>query len=225
MMSLRACLLVGLLSAGLFPQVVISDDSLLKQVRPFVDQYCISCHGPEDPESELRLDQLPSAIDTQEALETWQAILDQLQSSAMPPADSLQPATDISLDVMEVISGELKRAYEMIRSTGGETVLRRLNRMELRNTLRDLLYLQGNADYDALLVTKLEDRNGNGQTEWNSDDPTREFPADETEGGLDTVGDRLTMSDFLLERVLEAADYSLRQATHFEEAPDFSRRE
>jgi hypothetical protein len=225
MMSLRACLLVGLLSAGLFPQVVISDDSLLKQVRPFVDQYCISCHGPEDPESELRLDQLPSAIDTQEALETWQAILDQLQSSAMPPADSLQPATDISLDVMEVISGELKRAYERIRSTGGETVLRRLNRMELRNTLRDLLYLQGNADYDALLVTKLEDRNGNGQTEWNSDDPTREFPADETEGGLDTLGDRLTMSDFLLERVLEAADYSLRQATHFEEAPDFSRRE
>ena len=39
------------------------------------------------------------------------------------------------------ISGELKRASQARRSTGGKTVLRRLNRYEYANTLRDLLGL------------------------------------------------------------------------------------
>ena len=225
MMSLRAFLLMVVLFAGLIPRVGFSDDSSLKQVQSFLVQYCVSCHGLESPESELRLDEVPLAVDSIDDLKIWQAVVDQLQTSAMPPSEAPQPKTDETLKVIDAVSVELKQAYTRLRSTEGQTVLRRLNRMELRNTLRDLLHLQGNADFDPLLVSKLEDRNGNGQTQWNSEDPTREFPADETEGGLDTVGNRLTMSDFLLERVLEAADYSLGKATHLDKAPDFSRRE
>ena len=130
----------------------------------------------------------------------------------------------LAAKTIEVISSQLKLAYAKRKSTGARTVMRRLNRYELRTTLKDLLYLEGNADYDPLLVSKLEDRNGNGHAQWNSDDPTREFPADLIEDGFDNIGSRLVMSDFLLKQIIAAAEFSLDVATHSEKKPNLSAR-
>ncbi|MDG2224387.1 MAG: DUF1592 domain-containing protein [Rubripirellula sp.] len=196
----------------------------LQAVRPFLRQYCVACHGAAKQENELRFDNLASDLSETENVEIWQAIVDQLNLGAMPPSEHRQPNETKVVEMVSRISSQLKLAYARQRSTGGKTVMRRLNRYELRSTLRDLLYLQGNADYAAGLVTKLEDRNGNGRAEWNSDDPTREFPADEVIDGLDNIGGRLVMSDFLLKQVIAAAESSLELATHAETQPSFEAR-
>ncbi len=196
----------------------------LSQSRPFLRQHCYACHGPEKQENELRFDTLTTDLSIHDALQAWQAIVDQLNLGTMPPEERPQPDQAQVAEIVDLLSAELKQAYARQRSTGARTVLRRLNRYELRSTLRDLLHLQGNADYRPDLVTKLEDRNGNGITQWNSDDPTREFPADEVLEGLDNIGSRLVMSDFLLSQIIAAAEYSLGEATHFEKQPSLEAR-
>jgi len=210
--------------AAIFTAISHAADSPLDAVRPFLKQHCFACHGADKQENELRFDTLKTELATNESLETWQAIVDQLNLGAMPPKERLQPKETQLNDAIELITAELKEAYAKQRSTGAKTVMRRLNRYEVRNTLRDLFYLQGNANYDPLLVSKLEDRNGNGRAQWNSEDPTREFPADDVEEGFDNIGSRLIMSDFLLKQMISAAEYSLNAASHFEEKPNLEPR-
>ena len=69
-------------------------------------------------------------------------------------------------------------------------MLRRLNRTEYRNTLRDLLHV------DVSLF-----------------DPTEEFPVDEERHGFDNIGEALVTSDSLLQQYLKAAGRALDQAT------------
>ena len=75
-------------------------------------------------------------------------------------------------------------------------MLRRLNRHELRNTFRDLLYLNG-ADYrpDAS-GSRLIDNNGNGSVERTGNDPLRFFPEDEEEDGDSVADDREEEEDY-----------------------------
>jgi hypothetical protein len=194
-------------------------DAPLDGLRPFLKQHCSACHGPDIQENELRFDTLATDLSNHDSLEVWQAILDQLNLGAMPPREEPQPNESEVATVIKTLSAQLRQAYADRKNASDKTVRRRLNRYELRSTLRDLLYLDGNSDYDARLVTKLEDRDGNGHARWNSDDPTREFPADQAEAGLDNIGSRLVMSDFLLEKVIAAAEVSLREATHFAAKP------
>ncbi|MBM82796.1 MAG: hypothetical protein CMJ78_19720 [Planctomycetaceae bacterium] len=214
--------LMLLIALALLPVGSLLADSELNSVRSFLRQHCFECHGDKKQENDLRFDNISPNLKDHETLETWQAIVDQLNRGSMPPKGRPRPDAKENAKVIDAITSALKLAYEQQKSTGGKTVMRRLNRHELRSTLRDLLYLQGNADYDSLLVTKLEDRNGNGRAQWNSDDPTREFPADQIEEGFDNIGSRLVMSDFLLKQIIGAAEYSLGIATHLEKKPDLA---
>ena len=68
----------------------------------------------------------------------------------------------------------------------GRVTVRRLNRVEYRNTIRDLI----GVDYDT----------------------TAEFPPDDTGHGFDNIGDVLTMSPLLLEKYIAAADVIVSKA-------------
>ena len=61
----------------------------------------------------------------------------------MPPAEEPQPTREEANKAIDTLTAALTRAYEIARSSSGHTALRRLNRHELRNTFRDLLYLRG----------------------------------------------------------------------------------
>ena len=142
----------------------------------------------------------------------------------MPPKDAPQPTNNEVARVIRVVSPRLQDAYAELRSTGGQTVTRRLNRFELRNTIRDLLYI----DDPELRIgnrPRLIDNNGNGRVENTSTDPFRSFPADEIEDGFDNIGNRLVMSDFLLKLMLDAAEESLTLATFTNTKPNIPRRE
>lgn len=216
-----AALVLAMAASSFVPSVLLAQsDSPLDKVRPFLKQHCFECHGSRKQENDLRFDTLGTDLTKKEALEVWRGILDQLNAGTMPPKGKPRPDANQSRAVIATLTAQLKAAYAQQKSTGGKTVLRRLNRYELRNTLRDLLYLDGAADFRPDVMVKLEDRNGNGVARWTSNDPTREFPADELDGGFDTIGSRLVMSDFLLTKIISAAEYSLDLATYHGKKPN-----
>ena len=184
----------------------------LDDVRPFLKQYCYSCHGAKKQENDKRFDGLSNDLGQIETLERWQEILDQLNLGEMPPKDSPQPNAAATAKVIQTLSEQLKQAYSQYKSTGRQTVARRLNRFELRNTVRDLLFIK-NPEMRIGNVARLVDNNGNGSVENTSTDPFRSFPGDEEEHGFDNIGDRLVMSDFLLSLMFDAAEESLALAT------------
>lgn len=190
--------------------VVASNDDL----QEFLNQNCLACHGAKRQENDQRFDNLGDDFSNVENLVIWQGILDQLNLGEMPPVDSPQPSREATTQFIERLSIELKSAYAAQRSTDGKAVLRRLNRHELRNTFRDLLYLDGLMYRPGVANTRLYDNNGNGRVEHTADDPVRFFPADEGEDGSANIGEKLVMSDFLLNLIYGAADESIAAATH-----------
>ena len=187
-------------------------------VQDFLKVHCYRCHGPMRQENRKRFDTLDNSLESRDSLVAWQGILDQLNLGEMPPIDEPQPTEKETTTVIEFLTRELDKGWARYRSTGGRTVVRRLNRFELRNTTRDLLQI----DDPALRlgsVARLVDNNGNGRVENTSTDPFRSFPNDEIKAGFDNIGDRLVMSDFLLKLMLEAAEESLVLATHSQPQP------
>lgn len=192
-------------------------------VRPFLNKYCTECHGAEVQENSKRFDNLRDDLKSLDSLQLWQGIVDQLNLGDMPPEDSTQPSDAEVAKVIETLTPHLQDAYSELRSTGGQAVMRRLNRFELRNTVRDLLHI----DDPELRIgnrSRLVDNNGNGRVENTSTDPFRAFPGDEVEDGFDNIGSRLVMSDFLLRLMLNAAEESLALATFTGPKPELETR-
>ena len=200
------------------PLTTAEADDSLKGLKPFLQKYCISCHGPEKQKNDRRFDTIATDLTNREVLEAWQEMLDQVNLGEMPPKKKTQPGLEERKKFVEALTGSLDSAYARLRSTGAQTVIRRLNRIELRNTLRDLLYLDG-AAFRPGAVAKLVDNNGNGRVERKGNDPVRAFPEDEKEHGFANIGNRLVMSDFLLKLMLAAAEEVLPIATHTEKRP------
>lgn len=202
--AIMACLLVGggLAGAG----------SLFDTPRAFLKEYCFECHGAEKQKGDYRFDTLGTDLSDLSTLETWQGILDQLNLGEMPPQEEVQPPFAETAGVIDSLTTALRQAYAERKSTGGQAVIRRLNKFELRNTLRDLFYLN-HPDFEPGVVSGLYDFNGNGITAHKTVEPTRRFQEDEEVEGFDTVGDALVMSDFLLKMLIEAAEETLEMAT------------
>ncbi|MEM7392046.1 MAG: c-type cytochrome domain-containing protein, partial [Verrucomicrobiota bacterium] len=110
-----------LLSAGHAP-------AGLETVRPFLQQYCFDCHGPEKQKGDYRFDTLGLDLSRPRTLDVWQNILDQLNLGEMPPAKKTpQPPFAETRTVIDTLTATLKQAYVQHRSTGGQAVIRRLN--------------------------------------------------------------------------------------------------
>ena len=210
--------------AVFLPFCLACGDDELDELKPFLKQYCYECHGSETQKNDIRFDTLGTDLSDNRALEIWQEALDQLNLGEMPPKKKEQPPRAEVDKVVDALTARLKIAYAKQRSTGGQTVLRRLNRYELRNTFRDLLYLKG-AEYSPDAAgSRLIDNNGNGSVERTGNDPLRFFPEDEEEEGFYNLGDKLVMSDFLLKLTLGAVEEVLGQATRLEPKPKVEKR-
>ena len=152
------------------------------EVRPFLERHCIECHGAEKPKGDLRLDQLKPNFADAAGRERWQTVLKRIAAGEMPPKSKPRPPAPAIRAVADWIQGEVKIA-EAARRAQGRTVLRRLNRVEYENTVRDLLGIH--IDLQELL------------------------PQDSSADGFDNVGEALHTSSFLMEKYLEAADKAL----------------
>lgn len=114
-------------------------DRFQKQVGAVLAQFCSKCHGPDKQEAGLKIGGLDPDLLNGGDGEHWEEVLNQLNVGAMPPEDEPQPSSEQRDQLTSSITAELKYAAEIIRSTGGRNVLRRLTRYEYNNTLRDLL--------------------------------------------------------------------------------------
>ena len=110
------------------------------QIKNFLKNHCYECHGMDEQEGEVRLDNLSLSFEGYENIELWQMVLDQLNLNEMPPQKKPRPDEEETRKVIEFLTVQLSDAYQSAKSTNRQTVLRRLNRYELRNTLRDLLF-------------------------------------------------------------------------------------
>ena len=151
-------------------------------LRPFLKTYCTQCHGSEKQKGDRRFDKLIGDFTQLKEAETFQEILDQLNLAEMPPEGKKQPTVAEIKRVVEHLTKSLSQAREAARQNTGKVVLRRLNRVEYLNTIRDLFMLKM-VDFD----------------------PTTTFPPDDPLDGFDNVGEGLIASDHLLQNYLEAA--------------------
>ena len=148
-------------------------------VAALFKESCVKCHGEKKAKGKLRLDQLDSDFTKAETFARWQGILDQMQSGEMPPEDERRPDAAQLAAATRIISAQLDVATAQHRAEG-RAVLRRLNRVEYENTVRDLFSVD-------VMVKEL-------------------LPEDAVAQGFDNVGAALNISPVLMERYLEAAD-------------------
>ena len=156
----------------------------------FLQKYCYECHGEDKQKGDRRFDGLEFPITDEHGLVEVQEIIDQLNLGEMPPAKSAaQPGEDEKRQVIAQLTAHVSQARENLNSTGAQTVLRRLNRREYRNTVADLFLL-----------------------DLTSSDPTTKFPRDRLVGHMDNIGDGLSTSGHLLDQYLDAADLVVEKA-------------
>lgn len=111
-----------------------------KDIRPLLNQFCLRCHGPDEQNGRMRFDTLSTdLVKDRAAAEDWHETLNALNRGEMPPEDEPQPAAD----QLELLTGWMREsidnAIKARRGKGGLAVMRRLNRTEYQNTMRDLL--------------------------------------------------------------------------------------
>lgn len=111
-----------------------------KSIRPILQKFCVRCHGPEEQNGRMRFDTLSTnLIKDRAAAEDWHETLNVLNRGDMPPEDEPQPSAEQRKLLTDWIRTSIDEAVKARRSTGGLTVMRRLNRTEYQNTMRDLL--------------------------------------------------------------------------------------
>ena len=165
-------------------------DDTRSRVRPFLERHCFDCHGEDVQKGKLRLDTLSASFSSSDA---WEKVLKKLSAGEMPPKKKPRPPAADLKAVMAWIENGLDAAETARRKADGRVVLRRLNRTEYQNTIRDLL------DVDLDLKERL--------------------PEDSAAHGFDNVGEALSISSVLMERYLEAADAALEAAIATEPRP------
>lgn len=108
-------------------------------VTALIRKHCVSCHGPDEQESNLRLDTLAADFGNSQTAATWVEVMDKLNLGEMPPKDSSQPTSAAGAKVSAWIAEELRHAANLAKRTGGRVLMRRLSRTEYTNIVRDLL--------------------------------------------------------------------------------------
>src|SRR6187455_2326595 len=110
-----------------------------EQIAPFFTKYCVKCHTGDEPKGELKLDEFLARADLVADRETWEKASKKLHAREMPPEDEQQPDAAERDKVLSWIDGRLARFDCGQERDPGRVTIRRLNRNEYNNTIRDLL--------------------------------------------------------------------------------------
>ena len=87
----------------------------------------------------INLEDLPLIVNKVEFAERWQEVLEVVNSGEMPPESELQPSSDEKMDLVANLSVTLMDARKLLADTDGKVTMRRLNRREYQNTIKELL--------------------------------------------------------------------------------------
>jgi hypothetical protein len=149
-----------------------------KKIKPLLEEYCFECHANGGKKGNVSFDTFKSDDELVAKRELWHAVLKNTRANIMPPSRKPRP----SPEEQKLLERWIKYGAFGLDTNDpdpGRVTLRRLNRVEYRNTIRDLLGI----DFDT----------------------GKEFPPDDTGYGFDNIGDVLSFSPLLLEKYIAAA--------------------
>jgi hypothetical protein len=164
-------------------------------VKPFFAKNCFACHDEDLQTANLNLGAFKTASSLTQQRATMKLILDKVKSGQMPPAKMPQPKPEEVAALSSWLTHQLAQMPEQsvsnsqsnaANSSPGRVTLRRLNRVEYNNTVRDLLAVDRHLADD--------------------------FPQDDSGYGFDNIGDVLSLSPVLMEKYLAAAEKISRTA-------------
>ncbi len=144
----------------------------------FLTTYCVGCHNQRTKSGDLALDAV-DVMRISDAPATWEKVVRKLRAGLMPPAGARRPDEASYDEFRQWLQGELDRTAAAHPNPGRTEVFHRLNRVEYRNAVRDLLSL----DIDVAST----------------------LPADDSSYGFDSMAGALKVSSALMERYLDAA--------------------
>ncbi len=169
----------ALLTAGALPAA----ETPAQPIEQFLNRYCLECHDAKVHKGDrsferfkLPLGNLPAVIEARD-------IIDQLTLREMPPKKADQPSDEERLAAIRALRAATAAAEASLQSTGSRTVLRRLSNREYENTLEALFGRR----VDTLGLTA-------------------DFPKEKTARHLDTIGQSLVTSGFLVDQYFLSAN-------------------
>ena len=186
---LALCLAVAFSGLGLLRSVSVAQKphavsaegkrNFINKVRPVFAEYCYDCHGEGASKGDFVLDDILKHDGVLEEESFWKKVWQHLYKHSMPPSRKPKP----SVAERKAVLGAIERTVfglDPSKPDPGRVTIRRLNRAEYDNVIRDLT----GVDFK----------------------PAKDFPPDDTGHGFDTVGDALSLSPLLLEKYMSAAD-------------------
>jgi hypothetical protein len=153
------------------------DTTTATPARALVSKYCVTCHNERTKTANLLLDKADDRVAN--SPDTWEKVVVQLQSRAMPPPNMPRPDNATYDAVASWLENELDGGAAARPNPGRPAPLHRLNRTEYANAVLDLLGVEI--------------------------DPTSMLPPDAQASGFDTNADALGVEPALLDRYLIAA--------------------
>ena len=145
--------------------------------QALLERYCFTCHNGRVRAGGLELDTLdPDRVE--EAPAVWEKVVRKLLAGQMPPGGRPRPDRAVLHAFVSHLAASLD-SFAAAHPNPGRPAIRRLNRTEYANVVKDLLALD--VDVRDLL------------------------PADEAQHGFDNMAEALTVSPTLIERHVAAA--------------------
>ncbi len=166
-----------------------ADALFQKEVLPFLAKNCFACHGKGESNADLALDKYTDDLSLIKDRRIWDNVVNVLEKHEMPPKENPQPSAEEIEHVIKAIDtilSNLDCGKPGSTPNAGRVTIRRLNRTEYNNTIRDLVGIDFRTADD--------------------------FPADDVGYGFDNIGDVLSFSPLLAEKYLIAAETILEEA-------------
>lgn len=171
----------------------LTAEDAVSPARTLVLTHCIDCHDGPAAEAGLDLTSLPFELDQRKVRERWIRIHDRVESGEMPPDPTTLDANQRQ-SLVKTLSDAIRSADLADIAANGRGPLRRLNRDEFQQNLRDVLQVPSLDIRDML-------------------------PEDREEHLFNKSASALDMSRVQLAAYLDAADAALRQAMASGPAP------
>ncbi len=165
------------------------DRRLVQDVSPLLATYCLECHSGDEARGDMRLDRLKSVHEIVTGGIDTRLIREMVVSADMPPEDKPQPTDHERLILTQWLDSVVTYVPLDAPIDPGWFTIHRLNRVEYRNTLRDLLGIDPK-------VT----------------DVAAGLPRDDTGYGFDNIADVLSTSPLAIEKYLDAAERAMSLA-------------
>ncbi|MEZ0385833.1 MAG: DUF1587 domain-containing protein, partial [Verrucomicrobium sp.] len=152
-------------------------------VNHFLGKYCLECHDSNLQKGDRDFEPFSLPLKSVADLISAKEIIDQITLKEMPPKKADQPSDEERLAVLRALREGTVAARSKLESSGSRTVMRRLSSREYENTI-------------ATLFGRRVDTLG----------LTADFPKEKTSRHIDTIGQTLVTSGFLVDQYFQAAN-------------------